>query len=155
MPTITPFLWFAEEAEEAAAFYTSIFKDSRVTSVSHYGAGAPLPKGTVMMVEFELEGQRFVAFNAGPRFKFNESISFAVSCESQAEIDGYWYKLLEGGGKPQACGWLKDRYGLSWQIMPAEISKLMTGPNAERVMQALWGMIKLDLQKLRAAAQGK
>jgi predicted 3-demethylubiquinone-9 3-methyltransferase (glyoxalase superfamily) len=154
-PRITPFLWFDRNAEEAAAFYASVFKNSRVTGVSRYGEGAPMPKGTAMTVSFELEGQRFTALNGGPQFKFNESVSFVVHCESQAEIDEYWGKLLAGGGAPHACGWLKDRYGLSWQVVPTDIAKLVSGPNSGRVMQALMQMVKLDLAKLRAAAEGK
>lgn len=154
-PRITPFLWFDTNAEEAAAFYVSVFKNSRVAGVTRSGDGGPLPKGTALTVAFELDGQKFTALNGGPRFKFNESISFVVHCESQAEIDEYWDKLLAGGGQTQACGWLKDRYGLSWQIVPADIGKLLSGPNSARVMQALMQMIKLDLPKLQAAAAGR
>jgi predicted 3-demethylubiquinone-9 3-methyltransferase (glyoxalase superfamily) len=153
--TITPFLWFDTNAEQAAAFYTSVFKNSRVTTTSRYGDGAPMPKGTVMTVAFELAGQKFIALNGGPHFKFNESISFVVTCETQAEIDEYWEKLTSGGGKPVQCGWLTDRFGLSWQVVPAAITELVSGPNSGRVMQALMQMVKLDSAKLKAAAEGK
>jgi two-component system sensor histidine kinase QseC len=152
---ITPFLWFDMNAEEAVQLYTSIFKNSRVTSTSRYGEGVPVPKGTVMTINFELEGQKLIALNGGPQFKLTEAFSLVVSCESQAEIDEYWERLLEGGGKAQACGWLKDRFGLSWQIVPSSLGQLMSGPNGGRVMQALFKMVKLDLATLEAAAQGK
>jgi predicted 3-demethylubiquinone-9 3-methyltransferase (glyoxalase superfamily) len=151
---ITPFLWFDMNAEEAVAFYTSTFKNSRVTTTSRYGEGAPLPKGTVMTIAFELEGQKFIALNGGPHFKFNEAVSFVVSCDSQAEIDEYWDKLTSNGGKPVQCGWLKDRFGLSWQIVPSVLSELVKGPNGGRVMKALMQMVKLDIAQLKAAAEG-
>jgi predicted 3-demethylubiquinone-9 3-methyltransferase (glyoxalase superfamily) len=134
--------------------YISIFGGSK-GKVTRYGDGAPMPKGTVMTVEFELLGQRLVALNGGPQYKFTEAVSFAVSCESQAEIDRYWDALLAGGGKTQACGWLKDKFGLSWQVVPANIVELMTGPNAGKVTAALWQMVKLDVGVLEAAARGK
>jgi len=151
---ITPFLWFDMNAEEAVAFYTSIFKDSRVGAVSRYGEGAPVPKGTVMTIAFELAGQQFMALNGGPHFKFTEAVSFVIKCDSQAEIDEYWDKLTANGGKPQQCAWLKDRFGLSWQVVPANLGELMKGPNGGRVMQALLQMVKLDIAKLKAAAEG-
>jgi len=154
-PRITPFLWFDTNAEEAAAFYTSVFKNSRVTGMSRCGEGGPLPKGMVLTVAFELDGQKFTALNGGPRFKFTEAVSFVVHCESQAEIDEYWEKLLADGGQTQACGWLKDRFGLSWQVVPADIEKLVSGPNSDRVMRALMDMIKLDVAELRAAAAAR
>jgi predicted 3-demethylubiquinone-9 3-methyltransferase (glyoxalase superfamily) len=153
---ITPFLWFDRQAEEAANFYVSVFKNSRVVSVHRYGEGAPLPKGTVMTVAFELEGQKFTALNGGPIFKFTEAISFVVMCESQAEIDDYWEKLTSGGGKPVQCGWLKDRYGLSWQIVPTILPELLKDPvKGPRMMKALMPMVKLDIAALKAAAEGK
>jgi predicted 3-demethylubiquinone-9 3-methyltransferase (glyoxalase superfamily) len=153
---ITPFLWFDRQAEEAANFYVSVFKNSRVVSVHRYGEGAPLPKGTVMTVAFELEGQKFTALNGGPVFKFTEAVSFVVTCETQAEIDGYWEKLTSGGGKPVQCGWLKDRYGLSWQIVPTILPELLKDPvKGPRMMKALMPMVKLDIAALNAAAEGR
>ena len=125
MQKITSFLWFNDQAEEAMNFYVSIFKNSKVISVSRYGDTGPGPKGSVMTASFDLEGQRFTALNAGPRFTFTPAISFVVSCETQKEIDGYWEKLSAGGGKPGQCGWLEDRFGLSWQIVPAILGKLV------------------------------
>src|SRR6478735_2772268 len=136
---ITPFLWFDKEAEEAANFYTSIFKDSAVNSKAYYGEDAPLPKGTVLTVGFTLNGQKFTALNGGPIFKFNESVSFVVNCDSQEEVDYYWDKLLEGGGRESQCGWLKDKFGLSWQVVPVRMIELLTDKDAvkrNRVMQA-------------------
>lgn len=152
---ITPFLWFDGQAEEAARFYTSVFKGSRILEVSRYGDGAPMPKGTVMTVGFELAGQHFTALNGGPGFKFNESVSFVVHCESQLEIDEFWTKLTAGGGQPVQCGWLKDRFGLCWQIVPVGLFDLINGPRSNEVMQALMGMVKLDLAQLQAAAAGR
>jgi predicted 3-demethylubiquinone-9 3-methyltransferase (glyoxalase superfamily) len=153
---ITPFLWFDRQAEEAASFYVSIFPGSRVVSVSRHGDAGPGPKGTAMTVEFELAGQKFIALNGGPRFRFNESISLVVNVESQAELDRIWEGLLAGGGETQACGWLKDRYGLSWQVVPTALWKLMSGDpeRSKRVMQALLAMIKLDIAALEKAAAG-
>jgi predicted 3-demethylubiquinone-9 3-methyltransferase (glyoxalase superfamily) len=153
--TITPFLWFDRNAEEAAAFYTSVFKNSRITGTTRFGDGAAMPKGTVMTVDFELDGQKFTALNGGPHYKFSEAVSFVVSCESQAEIDRYWEKFTSDGGQPIQCGWLKDRFGLTWQIVPADIAQLVSGPNSGRVMKAMMPMVKLDVAKLRAAAEGK
>jgi predicted 3-demethylubiquinone-9 3-methyltransferase (glyoxalase superfamily) len=163
MQKITPFLWFDNQAEEAAAFYASIFKNSKVGSVSRYDeAGAKasgMPKGTAMTVSFELEGQRFTALNGGPHFKFTEAVSFVVNCESQQEVDYYWTKLSEGGDeKAQQCGWLKDKYGLSWQIVPTVLPKLLQDKDAEksqRVMQALLQMKKIDIQVLQKAYNQK
>jgi predicted 3-demethylubiquinone-9 3-methyltransferase (glyoxalase superfamily) len=156
MQKITPFLWFNDNAEEAMNFYTTIFKDSKIGKVSRYGDTGPGPKGSVMTAQFTLNGQDFVALNGGPNFKFTEAISFVVNCETQKEIDYYWDKLLQGG-QPQACGWLKDKFGLSWQIVPAQLGQLMTGDAAQsnRVMQALMKMIKLDLKTLQDAYEGK
>lgn len=152
---ITPFLWFDTNAEEAAKFYTSIFPNSRIGAITHYGDGPPLPKGTVMTVAFELAGQHFTALNGGPVFKFNESVSFVVSCDNQAEIDDYWEKLTARGGQPVACGWLKDRFGLSWQIVPTILPDLVKGAHGGRVMQALMQMTKLDIAQLKAAAEDR
>ena len=153
MQKITTFLWFDHQAEEAANFYTSLFKNSRIAGVSRYGEAAPLPKGTAMSVTFELEGQEFMALNGGPLFKFTEAISLFVKCETQQEIDHFWEKLSEGGQKSR-CGWLKDKYGLSWQIVPVVLGQLMSGKDPEkskRVMQALMKMDKLDIQGLQQA----
>jgi predicted 3-demethylubiquinone-9 3-methyltransferase (glyoxalase superfamily) len=157
---ISPFLWFDSEAEQAAQFYTGIFKNSRIITVSRYGkAGFEThhrPEGTAMTVLFELEGQQFSALNGGPAFKFNESISFLVSCNDQKEIDYYWEKLGAGGDpKAQQCGWLKDKFGLSWQIVPSMMSEFFSGPNSGRAMEIMLKMKKLDIAKLRAAAAGK
>lgn len=153
--TITPFLWFDGQAEEAAKFYVSVFRNSRINHISRYGeAGREVhgrPAGSVMVVSFELDGQSFAALNGGPHFKFDEAISFVVNCETQEEIDYYWDKLSadENGGQ---CGWLKDKYGLSWQIVPTIIGELMSDPErSDRVMQALLQMKKLDIAKLKAA----
>ncbi len=156
---ITPFLWFDKQAEEAASFYCSIFKNSKVGFISRYGeAGAKasgMPKETAMTVEFELEGQKFVALNGGPHFKFTEAVSFVVNCKDQAEVDYYWSKLSQGGDeKAQMCGWLKDRFGLSWQIVPTVFVEMMKGKDpdkAEKVMQAVLQMKKIDIQQLEQA----
>lgn len=157
MPKVTPFLWFDNQAEEAAGFYISIFPNSKIVTMSRYsdeGANAAgMPKGSVMVVSFQLDGQTFSAINGGPHFKFTEAISFMVDCETQAEVDHYWNKLSEGG-RPHRCGWLKDKYGLSWQIVPTALPKLMSDPaKASRVMKALLQMEKLDIAKLEAAAR--
>ncbi|MGD0745965.1 MAG: VOC family protein [Verrucomicrobiota bacterium] len=160
MQTITPFLWFDNQAEEAAKFYTGIFKNSRIKKIIRHGEAGPGPKGTVMTVEFQLEGQEFVALNGGPHFKFTEAVSFVVNCRTQKEVDYFWRKL-SAGGKEVQCGWLKDKYGLSWQIVPAVLGRLLSGKDAaksQRVMQAMLKMVKLDIQKLKQAAkqqQGK
>ena len=159
---ITPCLWFDQQAEEAARFYTSIFKNSRIGNISHYGeAGREIhgmPAGTVLTVDFELEGQSFTALNGGPMFKFNEAISFQVHCETQQELDYYWEKLSQGGDKKaQQCGWLKDKFGASWQVVPAVLPKLLMDPDrakSERTMQALLQMKKLDIEKLKQAHAG-
>ncbi len=153
MPTITPCLWFDGQAEEAAKFYTSIFKDSQITNIAHYGEGAPRPAGSVLTVAFQLDGQEYLALNGGPEFSFTEAVSFIVNCETQAEIDTYWAKLSEGGSEVQ-CGWLKDKYGLSWQIVPTILSELMSASDPEksqRMMDALMSMVKLDISKLQQA----
>jgi predicted 3-demethylubiquinone-9 3-methyltransferase (glyoxalase superfamily) len=154
MPRITPFLWFDNNAEEAMNFYASIFENSKIKSVRRYGDAGPGPKGTVMTGSFTLDGQGFTALNGGPLFKFNESISFVVHCKDQGEVDYYWEKLLAGGGKESQCGWLKDKFGLSWQIVPDGLTELLgdTDPvKAGRVMKAMLKMVKIDIQKLRDA----
>jgi predicted 3-demethylubiquinone-9 3-methyltransferase (glyoxalase superfamily) len=157
MQKITPFLWFDDKAEEATRFYVSIFKNSKVGRMTHYGEqGAEVsgrPKGTVMTVTFEIEGQEFVALNGGPHFKFTEAISFVVNCETQKEIDEMWEKLSEGGEKGR-CGWLKDKYGVSWQIVPTVLGKLLQDKDPERtnrVMKAILQMDKIDIERLQQA----
>jgi len=150
---IKPFLWFDGQAEEAARFYTSIFKGSKLGKVARYPEGSPGPAGQVMTVAFTLQGQPFVALNGGPQFKFTEAISFVVECKDQKEIDRYWDALLAGGGKPVQCGWLRDRYGLSWQVVPEGLGKLFSGKKAPAVMQAMLKMVKFDIQKLKEAAK--
>jgi len=154
---ITPFLWFDNNAEDAANFYTSIFKNSSINSKSYYTEAGPGQKDTVMVVSFSLNGQNFTALNGGPMFKFTEAISFVVNCDSQEEVDHYWYKLLEGGQESQ-CGWLKDKFGLSWQIVPVRLMELLQDKDPEkrnRVIQAMMKMIKLDVPTLEKAASGK
>lgn len=151
---ITPFLWFDGKAEEAMNFYTSVFKNAKVTSVSRYGEGGPMPAGTVLSAQFELEGQEFIALNAGPQFKFNEAISFFVNAETQEEIDYFWERLTSGGGEESMCGWLKDKFGLSWQIVPPILGRYLSDKDpkkAGKVMQAMMKMRKLDIQKLQDA----
>ena len=157
MQRITPFLWFDDKAEEAASFYTSIFKNSKIVSLARFGdAGAEVSgrrKGTVMTVAFQLEGQEFVALNGGPQFKFTEAISFVVNCQTQEEVDKYWEKLSDGGQEVQ-CGWLKDKYGLSWQIVPTILGEMLSDPDpkkAERVMKAMLQMKKIDIKGLKQA----
>ncbi|MBV9963995.1 MAG: VOC family protein [Parafilimonas sp.] len=154
---ITPFLTFDNQAEAAAKFYTSIFKDSSLDGISYYGEGAPAPKGSVMTVAFTLFGLKFTALNAGPHFKFSDAVSFTVSCENQEEVDYYWNKLTEGG-QEVACGWLRDKFGLAWQITPTRLIELMTDKDKEkasRVMQAMMNMVKIDIPALEKAAEGK
>ncbi len=153
---ITPNLWFDTEAEEAAAFYVSVFKNSRIVNVAHYTEAGPRPAGTVMTVEFELDGQRFVGINGGPQFTFDEAVSFQISCETQDDVDYFWERLSEGG-KGGQCGWLKDRYGLSWQVVPTGMEEVFGDPDpqrAQRAMQAMLAMGKLDIAALRRAADG-
>ncbi len=153
MNKITPFLWFDDKAEEAMNFYISIFKNSRVLNITRYGKDAPYPVGTAFLVTFQLDGQEVMALNAGPEFKFTEAISMYVNCETQAEVDDYWEKLSEGGEKSR-CGWLKDKYGLSWQIVPTALGRLMGDKDPEkanRVMQAMLQMDKIDIKKLEEA----
>jgi predicted 3-demethylubiquinone-9 3-methyltransferase (glyoxalase superfamily) len=156
MPRITPWLWFDTEAQEAAEFYTSVFANSRVTDVSHYGENMPRPAGTVMTVSFELDGQEFVGLNGGPEFSFNESISFQIECADQAEVDHYWSRLSDGG-KEGPCGWLTDRYGVSWQVVPRRLHELFRDPDqgrANRAVQAMLRMQKIDIAALERAAEG-
>jgi len=153
MQKITPFFWFDNQAEEAARFYCSLFKDSRINSVTRYGPGAPMPEGTVMSVTFTLAGQEFMALNGGPQFKFTEAISMFVNCETQEEVDKLWARLTAGGEEIQ-CGWLKDKYGLSWQIVPAGLGECLNGRDAEgsqRAMTAMLKMKKLDILTIRRA----
>jgi len=154
---ITTFLWFDNNAEEAANFYISVFKNSRILKTARYPEGAPAPKGTVMIVDFELDGQRFTALNGGPHFKFTEAISLLVHCNSQEEIDYYWEKLTADGGQESQCGWLKDKYGLSWQIAPDVLLNLWSEADpakAQRAMQAMMSMKKLIIKDLEQAAAG-
>jgi predicted 3-demethylubiquinone-9 3-methyltransferase (glyoxalase superfamily) len=156
MPTITPNLWFDSEAEEAASYYISVFKNSRIVNRTHYTEGAPREAGTVMTVEFELDGQPFVGINGGPEFKFDEAVSFQITCETQDDVDYYWDTLTDGG-EEGPCGWLKDRFGLSWQVVPTGVEELFSDPDptrAERAMKAMLGMKKLDIAALRSAADG-
>ena len=163
MQRITPFLWFDNQAEEAVSFYTSIFKNSSIMSMARYGEeGAEAsgrPKGTVMTIAFQLDGQEFVALNGGPHFKFTEAISFVVNCESQNEVDYYWENLSEGGdAKAQQCGWLKDKYGLSWQVVPTVLGELLSDPDphkSQRVMKAMLQMKKIDIDTLKQASAGQ
>jgi predicted 3-demethylubiquinone-9 3-methyltransferase (glyoxalase superfamily) len=154
---IKPFLWFDQQAEEAAKYYCSIFKNSRMLEVARYPEGSPAPAGSVMIASFELEGIQFVALNAGPQFKFSEAISFVVSTDTQEETDYYWTKLTADGGQESACGWLKDKFGLSWQITPKRLIDLISSKDqatASRVMQAMLKMHKIDIATLERAAQG-
>lgn len=153
MQKITTFLWFDDQAEEAANFYTSIFDNSRILGVQRYGEAGPGEPGSAMIVSFELEGQKFTALNGGPQFSFTEAISLYVDCESQEEVDDYWAKLTEGG-EEEPCGWLKDKYGLSWQIIPRALTEMLSDDNAakaERVTKAMFEMKKIDIEALRAA----
>ncbi len=157
MQKIVPNLWFDTEAEEAANFYISVFKDSEITEVTHYGEAGPRPAGMVLTVTFKLFGQEFLALNGGPDFKFNEAISLSVSCNSQDEVDEYWERLTADGGEEGPCGWLKDKYGLSWQIVPTRLPELLQDPDsakANRVMQAMLQMRKIVVADLEKAAQG-
>jgi len=156
MQKITPFLWFDDKAEEAVDFYTSIFKNSKTISISRYGDAGPGPKGAVMVAKFQIEGQEFMALNGGPTFTFSPAISFVVNCKTQEEVDELWEKLSEGGAKSQ-CGWLTDKFGLSWQIVPTVLGELMQGKDpvkTNRVMAALLQMTKLDIEGLRKAYEG-
>ncbi len=157
MQKITPFLWFDNLAEEAMNFYISIFKNSKVISVTRYGEGSPSPEGSVMTAKFLIEGQEFIALNGGPQFTFTEAISFVINCESQEEIDYYWERLSEGG-EEQGPGWVKDKYGLSWQIVPIALQEMMSNNDPEkssRVMAAMMQMFKIDIKKLEQAYNGE
>jgi predicted 3-demethylubiquinone-9 3-methyltransferase (glyoxalase superfamily) len=148
MSKVTPFLWFDTQAEEAAHFYVSLFKNSKVTMVNRNG-------DQVFMVTFELDGQEFIALNAGPQFKFNEAVSFFISCEDQAEVDHFWNAFTTDGGEESQCGWVKDKYGLSWQIVPKQLGQLMSTDSSGRVMKAMLGMKKIEIQGLQDAYEGK
>jgi len=154
MQKITPFLWFDTEGEDAAKFYTSVFPNSKIGEISRYGSAGPRPEGTVMTVSFELDGQRFVALNGGPEFRFSEAVSFLVNCDTQDEVDSYWSALSEGG-EEGPCGWLKDKFGLSWQIVPKRLPELLADPDrerAQRVMEAMLKMRKIEVDELERAA---
>jgi len=164
MQKITPFLWFDDQAEDAVKFYTSIFKDSKTGRILRCGEEAAKvsatgrPVGSVLTIEFEIEGQKFVALNGGPQFQFNESVSFVVNCENQKEVDYYWEKLSASGGQESACGWLKDKFGVSWQVTPAVLIDMLDDKDAakaERVMHAMLHMQKIDIEKLKQAAKEK
>ena len=155
MQKITPFLWFDDQAEEAARFYVSLFEDSKITDVSRYPEGSPGEPGAVMTVSFRLAGQEFTALNGGPQFPFTEAVSFHVRCEDQDEVDRFWSRLTEGGGEESQCGWLKDRFGLSWQIVPDRLGELLADPDPARAqasMQAMLQMSKIDIKVLEDAA---
>jgi predicted 3-demethylubiquinone-9 3-methyltransferase (glyoxalase superfamily) len=157
MQTITPFLWFDTQAEEAANLYVSIFPNSKLGHVTRYGSAGPGPEGQAMIVTFQVNGLDFTALNGGPHYKFTEAVSFSVSCANQAEVDTYWEKLTANGGSPGQCGWLKDRFGLSWQIVPAALPELIGDPDpakARRATQAMLKMTKLDIAELRRARDG-
>ena len=156
MPKIHSFLWFDSQAEEAANFYVSVFPNSKVLSLQRYGPAGPGPEGSAMTVDFELDGQRVTALNGGPVFKFSEAVSFVIDCQDQAEVDRYWDALL-AGGTPSQCGWLKDRFGFSWQVVPKQLFETIGGPDEagrNRAMQAMLQMTKLDVAKLEAAYRG-
>lgn len=153
MPKITPFLWFDDQAEEAARHYVSIFKNSKIVTITRYGEAGPGPKGSVMTVVFELDGQEFIALNGGPQFKFTEAVSFSVDCKTQQEVDEYWERLSRSG-EEGPCGWLKDKYGLSWQINPTILGEMLDDPDpqkAKRVMEAMLKMTKIDIATLKQA----
>jgi len=157
MQKITPFLWFDNNAEEAVNFYVSLFKNSKVLSITRYGEAGPGPAGTVLTAAFQLQGQEFIALNGGPQFKFSEAISFSVNCETQEEVDQYWEKLSEGGEKGR-CGWLKDKYGLSWQVNPVVLGEMLQDEDpekAKRVMEAMLQMDELDIETLKKAYEGR
>lgn len=157
MPGITPFLWFDDQAEEAAAFYVTVFDDARITAVQRYAEGGPGEPGKVMTVNFELRGEPFVALNGGPQFPFTEAISFQIACADQVEVDHYWTALLADGGEESMCGWLKDRFGVSWQVVPDALFELISDPDpaaAQRATAAMLQMRKIDIDGLRRAAKG-
>jgi predicted 3-demethylubiquinone-9 3-methyltransferase (glyoxalase superfamily) len=154
---IAPMLWFDGQAEEAAKFYVSVFRNSKIKKISRYGENMPMPAGTVMVAEFELDGQPFTALNGGPQYKFSPATSFVVNCEGQTEVDYYWEHLTSGGGAPVQCGWLTDKFGLSWQVVPVEALEMFGDPDrakSQRAMGAMMQMVKLDVDKLRQAYEG-
>lgn len=158
MQKIKPFLWFDDQAEEAMNFYTSVFEDSKVIGVSRYGEAGPGEPGSVMIASFEIEGQRFTALNGGPRFKFTEAISFEIDCETQEEVDYLWESLTSGGGEESMCGWVRDKYGLSWQVVPRILGELMGDEDrekAKRVTEAMLGMRKIEIAELQRAYEGE
>ncbi|NED94595.1 VOC family protein [Phytoactinopolyspora alkaliphila] len=155
---ITPFLWFEDNAEEAVNFYTALFDDARIVSVTRYGEGGPFPAGVLQSATFQLAGQQFMALNAGPHDPFNDAVSFFITCEDQEEVDRYWDALLAGGGTPTQCGWLKDRFGVSWQVIPVALNRYLSDPDpekAQRVMGAMLQMVKIDVAELTAAYNGE
>jgi predicted 3-demethylubiquinone-9 3-methyltransferase (glyoxalase superfamily) len=157
MQKVTPFLWFDNQAEEAANFYTSIFKNSKIVKIARYGEAGPGPAGSAMTVVFQIEGQEFIGLNGGPHFKFTEAVSFSVDCKSQQEVDEFWEKLSAGGEEGQ-CGWLKDKYGLSWQVNPTVLGEMLSDPDpqkAKRVMEAMLKMKKIDIAALQQAYDQK
>lgn len=158
MSKITPCLWFDGRAEEAAKFYTALFPDSRIDEVHRSPADTPSgPKDTVLTVDFTIGGQPFIALNGGPEFRFNEAVSFSIDCEDQAEVDRYWSALILGGGEPSVCGWLKDKFGVSWQVVPRQLPEYLASPDreaAQRTMEAMLKMTKIDVEKLREAYEG-
>jgi len=158
MPTITPCLWFDTQAEDAATFYVSVFKNSRIVSTSHYGEAGPREAGMVLTVQFELDGQPFTALNGGPEFTFDEAISFQIDCTSQDDVDYYWERLTADGGQDGPCGWVKDKFGVSWQVVPDELEKLLADPDqgrAQRAMAAMLQMRKIDIAAVREAADAR
>ena len=155
--TVTPFIWFDDQAEAAVRFYVSLFRNSRIVDVARWGPGAPFPQGSVMSATFELDGRPYIAFNGGPHFRLTEAFSMFVSCEDQAEVDRYWNALIADGGSPGQCAWLKDRFGLSWQVVPKALARLLGDPDAARAgraMQAMRQMTKIDVAELERAAAG-
>ncbi len=157
MPAVTPCLWFDMNAQEAAELYTTVFPNSKVVSTSYYPEGAPLPAGTVLTVELELDGSRFTALNGGPQFKFTEAVSFQIDCGDQDEVDHYWNSLIADGGEESQCGWLKDRFGVSWQVVPRRLTELLTDPDRkvlERVSDVMMKMQKIEIAPLEEAARG-
>ncbi|WP_255947105.1 VOC family protein [Streptomyces odontomachi] len=157
MPRITPNLWFDTQGKEAAEFYCSIFPNSKITNVLYYGEVGPRPAGTVLTVDFELDGQPYTAINGGPEFTFDEAVSLLINCADQDEVDYYWSRLLADGGQESQCGWLKDKYGMSWQVVPEQLGEVLSDPDperAQRAMKAMFGMRKIDVAALRAAADG-
>jgi len=157
MPRITPFLWYDDDAEQAIAFYASVFPDTKILTESRWGPGGPVPAGTLMTARVRLGGQEYLLLNGGPHYRLNEAFSFFINCETQAEVDAYWAKLTAGGGEPGQCGWLKDRFGVSWQVIPSALTGMLGDKDparAGRVAQAMMGMGRLDIAALQAAYDG-